>query len=72
MQATQQKYPSIDEFLNSDYRTKVSVLPRKVNMGETNAFVTWKSGMVGIKARAYIMYCNFFFVGHKNLHQSVH
>ena len=38
MQATQQKYPSIDEFLNSNYRTKVSVLPRKVNTGETNAF----------------------------------
>lgn len=52
MQATQQKYPSIDEFLNSDYRTKVSVLPRKVNMGETNAFAAWKSGMVGMKARA--------------------
>ena len=66
MRATQQKYPSIDEFLNSDYRTKVSVLLRKVNMGETNAFAAWKSGMVGMKARAI-----FFFVGHKNLHQSV-
>ena len=52
MQATQQKYPSIEEFLNSDYRTKVSVLPRKVNTGETNAFAAWKSGMVGMKARA--------------------
>ena len=35
-------------------------------MGETNAFAAWKSGMVGMKARAI-----FFFVGHKNLHQSV-
>ena len=59
MQATQQKYPSIDEYLNSDYRPQVSVLPTKVHTGETSAFVAWKSGMVGMKARAYIMYCNF-------------
>ena len=55
MQAAMEKYPSIDEFLNSDYSAKVSVLRTKVHATETNDYLAWKSGMVGMKASAKIM-----------------
>ena len=56
MQTAMEKYPSIDEYLNSDYSAKVAVLPTKVHAAQTNDYLAWKSGMVGMKASAKMMH----------------